>query len=332
MSSDNAGVGIGVVIIGRNEGERLRRCFASVLPGVDSIVYVDSGSTDGSADLAERLGVSVVRLDLMQPFTAARARNEGFTALKTLRPHIRFVQFIDGDCELAPNWLKAAGAFISQRKDVAIVCGRLRERHPKLSIYNRLCDLEWNTPVGETSMCGGNSLVRVDAFEAVTGFRSQLIGGEEPELCLRLREKGWRIWRLDAEMGLHDAAMTHFSQWWIRAVRGGYAMAEVSWLHMHSPFRIWKKVIISSIFWGGLLPLTIGLTSLIYPVAVLATLIYPIQICRIALRRGATALQSWAYAVFIVFSMFAQLQGILKLCWHRWRGHTAGLIEYKRAA
>lgn len=332
MISDNASVGIGVVIIGRNEGERLRRCFASVLHEVNSIVYVDSGSTDGSVGLAERLGVSVVRLDLAQAFTAARARNEGFAALKTLRLDIQFVQFIDGDCELAPNWLKTAVAFISQRNNVAIVCGRLRERHPELSIYNRLCDIEWDTPLGETSMCGGNSLMRVDAFEAVAGFRSKLIAGEEPELCLRLRATGWKIWRLDAEMAIHDAAMTHFSQWWIRAVRGGYAIADVSWLHMHSPFSISRKAIMSSIFWGGLLPLTISLTSLIYPVAVLAALIYPIQICRIALRRGATTPQSWTYAVFIVLSMFAQLQGILKFCWHRWRGHTAALIEYKRAA
>ena len=36
-------------------------------------------------------------------------------------------------------------------------------------------------------------LVRVEAFEAVGGFRPELIAGEEPELCMRLREKGWKI-------------------------------------------------------------------------------------------------------------------------------------------
>jgi GT2 family glycosyltransferase len=266
------------------------------------------------------LGVSVVRLDLTEPFTAARARNEGFTALKALRPDIQFVQFIDGDCELAPNWLKVAVAFISQRKDVAIVCGQLRERHPETSIYNRLCDFEWDTPVGETSMCGGNSLMRAAAFEAVAGFRRQLTGGEEPEMCLRLREMSWKIWRLDTEMALHDAAMTRFSQWWNRAVRGGYGMAEVFWLHPHSPFMIYGKEVMSSIFWGGLLPLTIGVASLIYPVAIFAALIYPIQIFRIASHWDATAFHSWTYAVFIGLAKFAQLYGILKFCWRHWCG------------
>ena len=329
MISDKADGGIGAVIIGRNEGERLRRCLASVLPQVKSIVYVDSGSTDGSANTAERLGVHVVRLDLAKPFTAARARNEGFKALKMIKPDIRLVQFIDGDCELAPDWIEAAVALISQRKDIAVVCGRRRERYPERSIYNRLCDFEWNTPVGETSMCGGDSLMRVDAFEAVSGFRPQLIAGEEPELCLRLREQGWKIWRLDAEMTLHDVAMLHFSQWWNRAVRSGYGIANVVWLHMHSPFSIWRKAMMSSIFWGGLLPLTIIITSLLYPAAIVVALIYPIQISRLATRRDATAFYSWAYAVFVEFAMFAHVQGFLRFFWYRWRGHTGELIEYK---
>ena len=37
--------------------------------------------------------------------------------------------------------------------------------------------------------------MRVEAFEAVGGYRAQLIAGEEPELCVRLREIGWKIWR-----------------------------------------------------------------------------------------------------------------------------------------
>ena len=198
---------IGVVAIGRNEGRRLIDCLASIRPHTHDLVYVDSGSTDGSAVVAERFGALVVNLDLARPFTAARARNEGFEALKTQKPNIRFVQFIDGDCTLAQGWLDAAIAFLKQHEDVAVVCGRLRERYPERSIYNRLCDFEWDTPIGEALACGGNALIRVKAFSAVGGFRPQLIGGEEPELCLRLRERGWKIWRLCAEMGLHDADM-----------------------------------------------------------------------------------------------------------------------------
>jgi glycosyltransferase involved in cell wall biosynthesis len=326
---------LGIVVIGRNEGERLIRCLESVRSNAKSIVYVDSGSTDGSASAAEQLGVFVLRLDLARPFTAARARNEGFAALKALAPDVQFVQFVDGDCELADGWLDTALAFITLRKQVALVCGRRRERHPEMSIYNRLCDLEWDTPIGEASACGGDSLLRVEAFEAVGGFRPQLIAGEEPELCVRLREKGWKIWRLDAEMTRHDAGMTRFRQWWVRTVRFGYGAAEISWLDMYTPSSIPKRDkrdVGRAVIWSGLVPLVIGVAAFNYPAALLGALIYPLHICWIALRRGATEPQSWTYALFMVIAKFAQLQGNLKFCWHLLYKEPVGLIEYKQSS
>jgi glycosyltransferase involved in cell wall biosynthesis len=319
---------IGVVVIGRNEGELLTNCLASIKASY--IVYVDSGSVDGSAEAAERMGISVVRLDLAQPFTAARARNEGVAYLRALQPDLRFVQFVDGDCALVPGWLGTALSFLRQRKDVAIVCGRRRERHPEISVYNRLCDLEWNTPVGEARACGGDSLVRVQAFEEVGGFLPTLIAGEEPELCARLRERGWRIWRLDAEMTVHNAALSRFSQWWVRAVRSGYGYAQVSRLHIHSPFGIYRRQTSSAVVWGGVVPLAIGFGTLIHPAVIGGALIYPIQISRIAILRGADVAQNWTYALFVMLAKFAELQGILKFYWHRWCRHTVGLIEYKQ--
>jgi glycosyltransferase involved in cell wall biosynthesis len=325
MNLDNTGV----VAIGRNEGDRLIGCLTSVRSNTESIVYVDSGSTDRSVAAAEEFGATVVNLDLTRPFTAARARNEGFKALKTLKPGIRFVQFIDGDCNLAPGWLDAAVTFIEQRKNVAVVCGRRRERYPEESVYNRLCDLEWDTPIGEAAACGGDALMRVEAFEAVGGFRPQLIAGEEPELCVRLREKGWKIWRLNLEMTQHDAAIRRIGQWWKRAVRSGYGCAEVSRLHRTSPFSIWRRETASVVIWGGLLPVTIGLGILIHPAAIGGILIYVLQICRIAFAREPTSSQSWTYAIFMMLGKFASFQGILKLYWRQLHGQSATLIEYK---
>ena len=48
---------------------------------------------------------------MARPFTAARARNEGYAALVKLQPNTRFVQFIDGDCELVSGWLETALEF-----------------------------------------------------------------------------------------------------------------------------------------------------------------------------------------------------------------------------
>jgi GT2 family glycosyltransferase len=316
-------------VIGRNEGERLINCLNSLISYASSVIYVDSGSTDGSVASATRLGAWPVTLDLSVPFTAARARNAGFLALKSLKPDVRFVQFIDGDCILVSGWLEAAQDFITRRDNVAIVCGRRRERHPDGSIYNRLCDMEWDTPVGEAAASGGDALVRVAAFEAAGGFRTTLIAGEEPELCLRLREMGWKVWRLDADMTLHDAAMTRIGQWWARAVRCGYGYADVAWLHRNSKLGIWRRETLRALFWGGLLPIAIGVGALWHPAALLGALLYVLTICRLALRDGALSRLAWQRAVLVTVAKFAEFQGILRFLWHKERRRAATLIEYK---
>ncbi len=233
--------GLGAVAIGRNEGERLRRCLVSLIERVEHTVYVDSGSTDGSVELARSLGVAVVALDLSVPFTAARARNEGWTALRRVHPDLEYVQFVDGDCEVVEGWLETAHATLAGRPQLGVVCGRRRERFPEASIYNRLADIEWDTPVGEADACGGDAMMRLAALVEVGGFDPTVIAGEEPELCVRLRRAGWRIERLGTEMTLHDAAMSHFSQWWRRALRAGHSFAEGAHRHGGAPERHWVR-------------------------------------------------------------------------------------------
>jgi glycosyltransferase involved in cell wall biosynthesis len=121
---------LGVVIIGRNEGERLLRCLLSVACDGRRLVYVDSGSTDGSVAAAQAVGAEVVNLDNRNGFTAARARNVGFRHLTALAPETEWVQFVDGDCEVQPSWWGAAQTLLRSRPDVVAVCGRRRERHP----------------------------------------------------------------------------------------------------------------------------------------------------------------------------------------------------------
>jgi glycosyltransferase involved in cell wall biosynthesis len=320
----------GVVVIGRNEGERLLKCLASIHGEAEHVIYVDSGSTDESPAAVEQLGIPVVQLDKSRPFSAARGRNEGFAALKERKPELRFVQFIDGDCQLVHGWLATALKYLDNHADIAIVFGRRREIQPKMSVYNRLCDIEWNTPIGEALSCGGDSLVRVEAFEAVHGFRPQLIAHEEPELGIRLRAKGWKIWRLDADMTLHDAAIRRFAQWWARTVRSGYGYAEVSKLHSGSVF--WGPETIRTTIWAGVVPLFIGLGAIIYLPIAWSVLIYPLQICRMALRRGPADTDSWLYATFIMLAKFSEFQGVLTYYWRVLMRRKIELIEYKQPA
>ena len=314
---------IAAIAIGRNEGDRLVQCLVSLKGQVDRIVYVDSGSTDGSLAAAEAAGAEIVELDTSIPFTAARARNAGLERLDA-GDTPDYVQFVDGDCMLDPAWLVTASAFLRNRPDVAVVCGRRRERFPEASVYNRLIDLEWDTPIGQARSCGGDALMRLDALQQVSGYNPGLIAGEEPEMCVRIRQAGWKVWRLDAEMTLHDAQMTRLSQWWKRAKRAGHAYAEGAALHGAPPERHNVAQTRRALLWGLALPLAILSLSLITPWALLLGLIYPAQVLRLT-RRG----QGWAQATFLTLSKFAETQGILTYALNRLRGVRARLMEYK---
>ena len=327
---------IGLVVIGRNEGDRLRKCLQSAQGKVNQIVYVDSGSTDGSQAMAQSLGVQVVELDLSIPFTAARARNEGFEYLLETNPNLEYVQFVDGDCEIVTGWLESAYHKLQSNPKIAVVCGRRRERFPNQSIYNHLCDLEWDTPVGEAKACGGDAMMRVTALKEVGGFNPTLIAGEEPELCVRLRQQGWKVFRIDAEMTLHDAQMTLFSQWWKRSLRAGHAYAEGAWLHGEPPERHWVKESLSIWFWGFIVPFlafvpywfTSGFSLLLLSV-------YPLlayKIYRSQIKQGIDAESARLYALFCLIGKFAQVRGQIQFHFGRLRGKGSSLIEYKNVS
>ncbi|WP_427162003.1 glycosyltransferase [Aliinostoc sp. HNIBRCY26] len=327
---------IGVVVIGRNEGNRLHHCILSVLGEGIRVVYVDSGSTDGSVALAQSLGVYVVELDKSLPFTAARARNVGFEHLLTIEPNIEFIQFVDGDCRVVEGWLTKAVSELIARPDVVVVCGQRKEEFPKNSVYNRLCDIEWNTPIGETKACGGDSMIRVSALKNVGGFNPTLIAGEEPELCVRLRQAGGMILRIDADMTWHDARMTHFSQWWKRSQRGGYAYAEGSWLHGAISERHWVKESRSIWFWGLLLPLLaviavwptkgVSIILLLIAYSVLAYRIY-----QYILKRGFSSEDAIVYSLFCILGKLPQVQGQIQFHISQLLKQKTTIIEYKNA-
>lgn len=344
---------VGAVLIGRNEGARLVACLESTRAGIARIVYVDSGSSDGSVAAARERGARVVELDRSVPFTAARARNAGAQALCAADPdgELRYLLFVDGDCALAPGWVDAAIGFLEAHPAAAVACGRRREIRPGASVYNRLCDMEWNTPVGRARACGGDSVMRREAFEAAGGFDPTLIAGEEPDLCFRLRQSGWEIWRLDAEMTRHDAAMTRFGQWWRRAIRSGWAFAEGAHRHGRSPEAYNMRQLRSLRLWGGAAPAAIvalalaalaagflglgGLARVLGLLALGIASLYPVMAARIALDRRRRFGDPWRhaglYGIFTMIGKPAQALGALRFARIRRAGASPSLIEYKDA-
>jgi GT2 family glycosyltransferase len=325
---------VGVVVIGRNEGERLDRCLDSVVGKASPIVYVDSGSTDGSVAGARTRGIEVIELDMSRPFTAARARNEGWRRLLQMTPDLAYVQFVDGDCEVVDGWLGTGRLALDRDDRLAVVCGRRRERRREDSPYNRLCDMEWDTPVGLTQACGGDALIRVSALREVDGFDASLICGEEPDLCTRLRRRGWLIERIDRDMTLHDAAITRFGQWWKRTVRGGWYVAQSAAMHgkpperrgVHESRNIWFYGVGLPVVALMLAPLTLGL-SVVVALAFYAR--HVTKVYRDRIDHGNSHQDARLYALLCTIGKSAEGWGQLRYWMNRATGRHARLIEYK---
>jgi cellulose synthase/poly-beta-1,6-N-acetylglucosamine synthase-like glycosyltransferase len=322
---------VGVVVIGRNEGRRLARSLRAVVRGVRKVVYVDSGSTDDSLQIAAAFGAEIVELDPRFPFNAGRARAEGFGRLRALFPRIRYVQFVDGDSEIMPGWIDTAAAFLDSHPDVAAVTGRLRERHPERSIYNTFCAMEWDAyPEGEVSFCGGNAMMRVAALAQVGTFRSDLVSGEEPELCHRLHAANWRVWLLPEAIAVHDAAITRFGQWWKRTVRSGYGCIQATVLYGGVPNHAGFRPIARAWFWVLAVPLAaLALVPWLGAWASLVLLAYPVQIIRQRIRGAGRRPGAWAWAVFSLVMMYPFALGQLQCLVHQCLQRKSGLIEYK---
>ncbi|MCP5074592.1 MAG: glycosyltransferase family 2 protein [Rhodobacteraceae bacterium] len=320
---------VAAVIIGRNEGQRLIRCLESVRSATNRIIYVDSGSTDDSIAAARAAGAEVIALDPSRPFTAARARSEGFEALQITPPLPDYVQFVDGDCVLQPGWIAAAQKAMEQDETLGVVTGWRSEIHRDDSIYNAMCDFEWHRPAGDILTCGGDMMVRSHAFDQVGGFDPIVIAAEDDEFCIRVRNSGWSIKRIPVEMTQHDAAMTRFSQWWQRGVRSGHGFAQVGAMHKEYFVRERQRVIV----YGAVLPLFAALGIVLLPWLLIPVCsLYLVSFIRTALglkRNGLMGLEPYSHAALITLSKFPNFQGFMTYFWRRSRGHKMNIIEYK---
>jgi len=324
---------VALVAIGRNEGERLKSCLRAAIAHARTVVYVDSGSTDGSAEFARELGCRVVELE--PPFSAARARNEGFACAMNSDPDAEFVQFVDGDCALVEGWLERGAAALQARGDVGIVCGHVREIHPEASVYNRLFDMEWQQMPGELEACGGIFMVRAEVFRAVGGFRPEVIAAEDNEFCLRVRRAGNEILLLDMAMVGHDAAMHRFAEWWRRGRRTGHAWAQVAALHGQGEERYFVRDCRRVWVWALAVPaLALGLAPFTRGWSLLLLVLYVFQFARVWLRargRGWPPGDATVFAWFTVLGKFPALEGMLAYYWRRMRGQAITIMEHKES-
>ncbi len=325
----------GIVIIGRNEAKRLPVCIQSV-PGIDTpVIYVDSGSTDNSIDIANKAGIHVHELDPSRPFSAARARNEGFDLLLAKYSDINAVQFIDGDCQLVDGWLEKGFAALNEDNKRAAIVGHLQEMYPEKSVYNRLCSMEWKSAPSDVLKCGsfgGISMIRTSIFQELGGFNPDIIAGEEPNFCMRMNSAGYHVTKIDVEMAIHDAEITKFSQWWQRAVREGHSIGQRAMLNKQAGSTDMQKEIRSTWLWGLILPFIIiggaipsnGLSLLLAG----GYLVLFYRIYQYRRRMNDDKELARLYAKYTIIGKFPTMTGLAKFYYNR-LFNSYRIIEYK---
>ncbi|MBM4200218.1 MAG: glycosyltransferase [Gammaproteobacteria bacterium] len=327
---------LSVVVIGRNEGERLVHCLESVQAataalGSVEIIYVDSASQDGSPERARALGARVITVQPARP-SAATGRNAGWRSAAAER-----ILFLDGDTLLEPGFVERAWAELED-PGVAVVWGHRREARPEASLYNRVMDLDWIYPAGPSDFCGGDALMRRSVLEAVGGFCEELIAGEEPEMCQRIRARGLTILHVDQAMTRHDLAITQWPAYWKRAVRAGYAYAEVSQRLRHSAFPLWTRDARRNLVHAAMLlllvaaaPILAVVVGVVWPSFAAAALLLAL-VLRSAYKarwKSDNPVTLFCYGVHSHLQQIPIALGQLGYWWDRWRGQTRFLIEYK---
>jgi GT2 family glycosyltransferase len=155
------------------------------------IIAVDSGSNDGSPQVARAAGARVEQIDHPRRGpAAARNRGAGLAAGEVLL-------FLDADVELMPNCLRLLTAGLEQKQVVAAGAGILNN----LGDFWQRCDnyVHFRTYIAhgrirEVDRLSGFALaVTAPAFGAVGGFDLEETISEDAEFCLRLRRGGGRI-------------------------------------------------------------------------------------------------------------------------------------------
>ncbi len=302
------------VVIGYNEGKHIRGCLESVraitLPGARfEVIYVDGGSKDNSLEEARRVdGVRILGGEKRR--RAAENRNLGAAHARG-----KYIQFIDGDMYLDPDWPALAMAFLDLHLDVGGVSGMLEEANT--SYVFRVLQIDWNPVEGEVDAFGGAAMYRRDVFEQAGRFPEDVSTGEDPLLCWRIRNlTAHKVWYLHKRMAKHDLGFRGLRDYWKRSTTTGRAYIEIATRCWDSKDPMWKPNVIRNFVWAGfyvvlllaiaLSPPIVGITLLGVIALVLARLTFKTW------RRGHPLSVSIGYALHCYLAKIPLAWGQLK--------------------
>jgi glycosyltransferase involved in cell wall biosynthesis len=195
---------VSIVVIGKNEGNHLEDTFSAIL-NIDypqnklELIYVDANSKDNSISIAEKYCQKVIGLKSNWA-SSGLARNHGL-----IKARHEIVHFIDGDTSISDQYLKRAVEKINNQ-EIYAVTGYFKEKYPD-KFFNRIMDFRRDEVLHTESFCestnGGGTYLK-SRLLSVNGYDERILKGQESELGIRYREKGYKILFIDEVQGLHN--------------------------------------------------------------------------------------------------------------------------------
>ncbi|MDA2327532.1 glycosyltransferase family 2 protein [Bacillus cereus] len=194
-----------VIVIAKNEEKNIERCLKSIagvfseLNYSNEIILVDSKSSDCTIKIASDLEINnlkIIKISESTIYNAALGRNIG-----SKRAVGKYLLFLDGDMKLYKDFLetglkelneKACAGLIGIRDDL-ILNEKLKTSQVIKNKYNI-------KTLKVAQHFGGALLIKKDAFDEVGGYRNYINAFEEPELYVRLKSKGYKIYEVPEKM------------------------------------------------------------------------------------------------------------------------------------
>lgn len=322
MGASAKELAVSFVVIGRDEAAHLGASVRSLADqGIPrsqmEVIYVDSGSVDGSPEIAQRFGADRIVLLARSEASAAKARNQGARLARA-----EFIQFVDGDTTLEAGWTAHGLGVLRPAPRLAGIAGALKESMPDRNLYHRVLDLDWPSSTGPVPFVGGNAMYRRSALLDVGGFDECLGLGEEPELGVRLRERGWTLRQLSRPMARHDVDISRFADYLGQMYGNGVACGRVvrATGGLHRGF--WRDRFLGLMAWAAtlfLVPLLALLAALQSPAlgAIVGSAYFVGLVVLIGskacafVQRGLPLSAALAYALHTYFSKLPRALGAL---------------------
>jgi len=219
---------LSVIVLAYNNMEFTRRCLESIfdseLPRDCEVLLFDNGSTDRTPDLgkelASRCGAFVyIRNDANLILSAAFNKAAGVARGE-------YLLFVNNDIVVNPRSIEILLKAMAAEKSVGVAGCKLFYPERKLIQHAGVVPMLWGYPINNGwqaaaadprfddeaemfAVTGAMFLVRQSAFSEVGGFDEGFRWGlEDIDLCLKIRNSGYRILYLPDAEAIHFESLT----------------------------------------------------------------------------------------------------------------------------